>query len=681
MTPDISSILQSIDDKMATQVRLLKDMKDLEAETLRDRMRMHAISAVSSAGRILKSGLSGAGDALAGAGKAAEGAGGGIGSILSGLGGMIGKGGLGLAAILVAGGMIDAQAIKDNVLTLLSIPDEAGGKLEMLLDGGTIGAALWGLGMALQPFAIGGAMNAAVSYFAGQGGVEDWAHTVKDNVLTLLSIADGVSGNISLLFKGASVGTALLGLGAGLIAFGTGSALTGLGQWITDTDWAHQVKDNVTTLLSIADGLGANAELLLEGAVFTGAMTGLGVGLAALSVGQAAAGLAQFVTDDDWAQRVKDSVATLLSISELPGIGWDTATFVATMAGLATGLTAFALGKGANVVVDGADEALAYFADEEDFADRIKSQVETLLSISSLPGVGADTGMFVATMSGLALGLTAFALGKGLDTTVEGVDKALAYFTGEDDFAGRIKNQVMTLLSIPGLAPEGSVESFIGVMGSLAAGLLAFSTSNFVGTLENAGSAIISFFTGVESPFEQIRLIASDADNLMKAADAMDKIASALERFGSINVAVGEIDFAKLAENLSEAIPLLYHLANGGVYDPWGLGNKIDFGEKGILDPALRLDEMADAIAKVNYVLGQTTTYPVNIEPTASIGARTGIIENAAIAGTTGPAGSPVYAPTSVNTGGNVTNAPTTYNTVINPHTGLDSPPYLLGGR
>lgn len=57
------------------------------------------------------------------------------------------------------------------------------------------------------------------------------------------------------------------------------------------------------------------------------------------------------------------------------------------------------------------------------------------------------------------------------------------------------------------------------------------------------------------------------------------------------------------------------------------------------------------------------------------------VTENAVAATTGGAAVAPVYAPTSVNTGGNVTNAPTTYNTVINPHTGLDSQPYLLGGR
>ena len=412
-------------------------------------------------------------------------------------------------------------------------------------------------------------------------------------------------------------------------------------------------------------------------------MTGIGVGLAAFAVGQAAEGLAQFVTDDDWATRVKDSVATLLSIADLPGVGWDTVGFVGTMLGLGTGLAAFALGKGADVAVEGVDQAVNYFTGEEDFAERIKNQVMTLLSISELPGVGWDTAGFIATMGGLALGLAAFALGKGADTTVEGMDQVLAHFTGEEDFAERIKNQVMTLLSIPGLAPEGSVTGFLETMTGLSAGLIAFGAGNLVGTLENVGTALLGFFFGVDSPFGQVMQIAEKADQLEKGANALEKISRALETFGNIDISSNKIDFSALAEDLGKAIPLLDALANGGHVkgsEGW-FTNGLDF-PKGILDPSLKLDEMADAIAKVNYVLGQSTTYPVNISPNPNIGARTGAIESAAIASGANAGGSAVnYAPTTVNTGGNVMSAPTTYYTTVNPATGLDTPAYLLGGN
>jgi hypothetical protein len=155
-------------------------------------------------------------------------------------------------------------------------------------------------------------------------------------------------------------------------------------------------------------------------------------------------------------------------------------------------------------------------------------------------------------------------------------------------------------------------------MGKLGDGLSSFAGGNLVGALKNVGTALLGFFSGQDSPFEQIRMIASDADNLVKAADAIEKIANSLEKFGSIDVGAGDVDFEKLATNLGAALPLLNALANGGkvgegIFD----GPEIDFG-KGILDSSLKLDEMADAISKVNYVLGQTTEYPVSMQESAA---------------------------------------------------------------
>ncbi len=661
MTQDIGAILSSIDKKMATQVKLLSDMKKSQTESNRDADRkskyIRPTSTLSNIGNM----LSGTGE---GVGKASSGVGSGIGDVLGGLGKSLAGGGLGLAAVMVAAGLMDAQKIKDNVVTLLSIPSAVGGGLEMLLDGGLVGAALWGLGKALQPFAISGAIIAATEYFS-EG---NWAESVKENVLTLLSIADGISGNVSMLLEGAILGSALAGLGIGLAAFGVGQALIGLGQWTTDTTWAEQVKSNVHTLLSIADGITGNVGMLLEGQTFGLAMLGLGAGLAALAVGQGAMGLAQFVTDDDWAQRVKDSVATLLSIGDLPGIGWNTATFVASMIGLSSGLAAFALGTGANVVVDGAERAIGYFTGEPDFAQRIKDQVATLLSIAELPGIGGDTVGFVATMLGLSSGLAAFALGKGANTVVDGADKAIAYFADQPDFAQRIKDQVATLLSIPGMSAEGSVDDFLSTMSKISLGLIAFAGGELIGTLTEAGVALLGFF-GVDSPMDKVLALAKEADQLEKGAAALEKIANALEVFGNIKIARGGIDFAGLAEDLGKAVPLLDALANGGEVagsDGW-LSSPLVF-PKGILDPSLRLDEMAEAISKVNYVLGQSAVYPSPSTDVAN--AKASVIESsAAKAGSV----STINAPTVNNVGGSTTNNSST--TIINtaPHTSLNA--------
>ena len=87
-------------------------------------------------------------------------------------------------------------------------------------------------------------------------GVTDWAETVHDNVITLLSIAEDAGGSLGVLAKGGSVALALAGLGVGLAWFGAGSTIAGLSTAITDffgvADWATTVKDNVLELLSIA---------------------------------------------------------------------------------------------------------------------------------------------------------------------------------------------------------------------------------------------------------------------------------------------------------------------------------------------------------------------------------------------------------------------------------------------
>ena len=510
--------------------------------------------------------------------------------------------------------MLSMQQTKER---LSSVDTSASQPVDTNTVGQNIGAAVSGIGAGVGSAAAGVGFGGLL----GMGALAIFenfdAEAIKENVVTLLSISDEVGGKAETLKEGGTFFLAMTGLGIGLAAFGVGQSLNALGQWITDNEWAKTLKTNVVDLLSIADGVGGNLNLLYEGGSVGLALGGLGAGLGVFSAGSAATGLAQFIAADGWAQRVKDSVATLLSISELPGIGWNTVEFIGVMTGISAGLAAFATGKGAATVVEGAAEAIKLFTGDN-FADKIKSEVGTLLSISQMEGVGANTIEFISTMAGIAAGLTAFALGKGAATVVEGAAEAIAYFTGDEPFADKIKSEVETLLSIVGLAPEGSVDEFTNILSRLGNGLSSFAGSNFVGALKNAGAAIVSFFFGTESPFEQIRLIAADADNLVKAADAIEKIAKSLEKFGSINVDVGEIDFEALAINLGKSLPVLNALANGGrvgegVFD----GPEVNFG-KGILDPSLKLDEMAAAISKVNYVLGQTTEYPISLRESAA---------------------------------------------------------------
>ena len=596
---DLKGVLESIDRTMIDQKGLLTTM--ITAQQTRDRLSSVNTSTVNPAASTGQS-----------IGAAAAGIGSGVGNAAVGLG----VGGLAALAGMAIFADFDAQAIKDNVVTLLSISDEVGGKAEMLKEGGTFFLAMTGLALGLAAFGIGQGLVGLGQWITD----DQWTQTLKTNVVDLLSIADEVGGKAEMLKEGGTFFLAMSGLGIGLAAFGIGQGLVGLGQWITDTDWAEQVKANVATLISIGEIEGIKDFTTLN---IAGAMSTLAVGLGVFAIGNAAIGLAQFISTDNWAEKVKENVATLLSIAELPGMqDFTTINFAGAMSFIAAGLTAFAIGKGAATVVEGAAEAIEFFTGDS-FADKIKSEVQTLLSITQLEGVAGDTAGFIAVMAGISTGLAAFALGKGAATVVDGAAEALAYFTGDEPFAAKIKSEVETLLSIVGLAPEGSVDEFTNIMGKLGDGLSSFAGGNFVGALKNVGTAILGFFSGQESPFEQIRMIASDADNLVKAADAIEKIANAFEKFGSIDIDVGNIDFVSLAENLGKAIPLLSALATGGPVegsDGWFSG-PLTF-PKSILDPSLKLDEMAEAISKVNYVLGQTTEYPAALQESAAAAAR-----------------------------------------------------------
>lgn len=607
------------------------------AEARRDTARLLALGSGSGGGSrsSINSTTAGIG---AGIGSAAAGIGAGVGSAATGFGaaGLMGLAGLAIFA------NFDANAIKSNVTTLLSIADEVGGRVEILKEGGTFFLSMAGIGIGLAAFGIGQGLVGL-----GQWITDDkWTQTLRTNVVDLLSIADGIPGNASLLFEGATLGAALAGLGIGLASFGVGQTLTGLGQWMTDDTWATQVKSNVLTLLSISDGIGESLGNLAKGALFPVAMTGLAAGLAVFSVGQAATGLAQFITGDDWAQQVKDNVMTLFSISDVLGgagnfIG-ESAVFLTAMTGIAAGLALFGTGSSIN--------GIAELITKDSWAQKIKDDVNTLMSIEdSLGGKLAtfgEAGTFLSAMTGIGAGLAVF----GTGSTITG----LAAVINDNNWATKVKEDVLSLLSIGDALP--SDETFVGesskfflAMSGIAAGLTAFAGGQFVGTLANAITGVLSFFTGAQNPFDQLMLLADNANKLIIGASALEKITNSLNAFSDIKISSIDIDFEKLATELGKAVPFLDALANGGDVkgsDGW-LSGPINF-PKGLLNPSLRLDEMAGAISKVNYILGQTSTNPTVTTSTATLTAPSSTVQTVTItAGSVIVSGQNVVSPSS----------------------------------
>lgn len=491
------------------------------------------------------------------------------------------------------------SSLKDGVQKVKDAPGNLMGSLGKKVKGfaGMLGGLAKGAGVGILAIvAVAGLMSS---------GIID-AQKVKDSVLTLLSIGNEMDASklaALLLFK-----PAMVAIGVGLAAFGAGSAIAGMSQKLLEKfgqgNWAQNVVDNVTTLLSIKDNLGGNLNMLIDSAIFTAAMAGIGAGLAVFGIGS---GLNVFMKGSDWATGIKESVITLMSIQdELGGalnfVG-DGATFLLAMTGIAGGLAVF----GAGSAVAGMSDGLLKKFGNADWAQSIKDNVLTLLSIGDAAGGNTEFlkegGTFFLAMTGLGAGLAVFGVGAGISRFMK------------PDMGESIKSNVLTLLSLTDQT-DGDIEvkstKFKNAMGNISDGLKTFTAGNLASALGNVGVAVLNFLSGGDSkgPIQEMLSIAEKEVELNKAASGIERMASALERVSGINIGAGSIDIEGMLDSFGHLPRLLGGLAHGnpagedGVeFETSGFNKKIDFG-KGILDPNLKVPEISKVMTQVNSSLG-----------------------------------------------------------------------------
>lgn len=525
----------------------------------------------------------------------------------------------GAAAALAGILSVDAEAIKKKVETLLSIVELPNMTPEAVAG---VGLTLGALGAGLLAFGIGqtaGALAQAVTKFAG---VDDWAQNIVDNVSTLLSIMDipGVADEN----KGLQLGITLGAIGAGLAFFAVGKTAAGVAEGASAAIEkfggggfnVDKIVSEVTTLVEMASAWdwGKVAGTAIKFPVVMGA---LGAGLAFYGAGKAVEGVSgvvqgaaqhvqKFGEGGGFGDRIKKEVTALLSILDNRNATFSGAAgFVGVMGAIGAGLAAYAVGKAAEggaSAVQGAADHISKFS-EKPFAERVKQEVTTLLTIPTLPGVNEKNALeFVKVMGLLGGGLVAFSIGKGLEGAAEGAQAAVKSFT-DTDIGSRVKKQVVSLLSVlneESVSVEKS-ETFVDVMVNISKGLAAFAAGEFVGALGKIGGAISGFLSGDDSTITQILNLAKSTDQLKQVASDLTVVQNALAGFSKIKINVEDLDIEEMVEKLGKAIPNLEVLANGGELNiSGGFDKKI----KGILHPDLKLDEMIEAINKVNKIIG-----------------------------------------------------------------------------
>jgi hypothetical protein len=525
---------------------------------------------------------------------------GGIGASLGGLGIGAGVAMGGLGALFAGGGYLlkqlaefDGKAVVANVRELFKIAELTTGIGDAFVKGGQFFLSMFGLGLGLAVFGIG-------STIAGLGGAltnfvdPNWASSIVGNVVTLLSIKDALGGNADLLKDGGAFFLAMTGIGFGLGVFGAGQALVGLGQFMTNDDWAKKVVERVTTLLSISTLLG-NTDLLKDGGAFFLAMTGIGFGLGVFGAGSALVGLGQFMTNDDWATKVYDSVATLMKINELipadSSALEESGSFVTIMGGIALGLIAFTIGSSANSM----STALGQFSGAgAKFADDVVYNVKKLMEISTLKF--GDVAKFTGFMTAVAAGLFAFAVGKGANAMGDVIGK----FSG--NFADNIVKDVNTLMAMindPNVNQEKANE-FSSIMGTIAAGLVKFSAGKFIGTLAGAASSVLNFLGGT-GPIQEIRNIAKEADNIEKGANAIGKIAYNLDKIGSLKFDGSNINIKDFSKDLLDSVPAIEAAIMGGKIKGGIFSSDIKY--KGLASTEIKWSDAAKNIKTIQAAL------------------------------------------------------------------------------
>ena len=375
---------------------------------------------------------------------------------------------------------------------------------------------------------------------------------------------------------GAGIGGLLGGLGGfGKVAAGLGIAGLLAMQFVD----GEKIKTNVETLLSIGERYKENtvSQIFEDGAVIL-ALKGLGVGMLVFSAGAAAsvgvdaldkATMKKFESSTGWAENVKNNIVTLLSVKdELGGTNTafiaDAATFPAAMLGLSTGLGIFAVGQALSV----AGEAFKKWAGAENWAQNIKDNVITLLSISNLEGLGSDVTVFTGAMLAISGALLGFGVASTASTALSGISDWMAK---GDDWAKATADKVKTLLSLVKDGPAiQKAQDFKDAMGSISDGLKTFAGANLIAGVKNAAAAILEFFTG-KNAFSHIMKIAEEADDLDKGAKAVDSLSVSLEKLGSLKFRGDRLKMKEFALDLADSVKVIETALEGGTFNQYWL--------------------------------------------------------------------------------------------------------------
>ena len=493
--------------------KLIEVMSNLDAGMIKDKV----VTLLSIAGEVEKDGKSFIGEgakfflAMVGIG---------LGLLVFGLG----AGVAGLTIRLVQAGF--AEKVVHIVTTLMQIPAALGGNEAALAGGGVFLAVMLGIGLGLLVFGIGQAVASLTIRLAQEG----FAEKVLQIVTKLMEIPAALGGNVAALAGGGTFLAVMIGIGLGLLVFGTGLAVSALVLKLVNDDFAGKVLQIVSKLMEVPAALGGPEQALKDAGTFGLVMLALGAGLLVFGAGLGLAVLVTSLAQDNFAENVVHIVTTLLSINNLfSGVGdvlLQGGTFILTMLGIAAGLYIFSAGTLAASLVT---------LVSGNFADKVVQTVTTLLGIKNQLG-GAkeafgEVGSFLLIMAGIAAGLLVFSIGEaaaGISSFIGGAG------TGGKGIAQDIADKVGILMQVAKDTDETAVDKLKLVLGKMREAISAFT-----GNIFQAGSEGLKNLLTSGGPLDAILEFARSAEGLEKGITALERLTDAVIGFGQALSGVG----------------------------------------------------------------------------------------------------------------------------------------------
>ena len=154
-------------------------------------------------------------------------------------------------------------------------------------------------------------------------------------------------------------------------------------------------------------------------------------------------------------------------------------------------------------------------------------------------------------------------------------------------------------------------------MSKIKDGLNAFASGSFVGSLKNAGASIVNFFSGNDSPFENIRMISQEAQGLTVGADAVDRLAISMGKLSDFSFDGSKFKIKDFADDLLEAVPVIEKSIMGG--DIRGKRNKVIGEFKGLASPEIDYTTAVKNITSLREALNENVSPSPNPVDSSSI--------------------------------------------------------------